>query len=470
MDENELEELDKALKQINRCLDERFEENADLYIAPEQVEDIKNLIYAGNYDRLAKECSPALKKFSPQVMAYVLIKNAWLMRSPRYATLKPIFEECGYNDLKIIMEKSVLDNKIAMPSDFRFFLIKIYLNNTPSENCRQMLEQNPTFLNNVTLRALCLRQILKDVVDITARYKIFYKEVKSTPALLTQGKILSEMFQHDKFNDDFMESVFDDNLVDESTCTQFWIDTFGAESIPDIMSNFKSYCRRHSSNQRKCSEVLGRVFRIGKKDFAVFANLFADACNCMDGFANKKSLASKCLNLTKDETEGTILKNALKNIGLDFDDMEKGTLADIDEIKEALCEDHITDGKYKYLVASFHNKYRRNYKQKLDEIRRDINEDVFGDPETAYEHFEKFCCCLVERTELNLQQNLKYIIYVIDNLVAPYADRDDNIVKHLLNHIERHNIFATCQGINGIAEIKNFVHDKDFDLFCKLME
>ena len=57
MDRNEMEAVVGALKRINRCLDERFEKDADLYLAPEQVEEIKKLIYGGKYDKLVKECS-----------------------------------------------------------------------------------------------------------------------------------------------------------------------------------------------------------------------------------------------------------------------------------------------------------------------------------------------------------------------------------------------------------------------------
>lgn len=465
MDENELEKLNKALKQINRCLDERFEENADLYIAPEQVEDIKKLIYAGNYEKLVKECSPILKKFSPQVMAHVLIKNAWLMRSPKYATLKNIFEACGYYDLKNIMTQGVLDNKIAMPSNFRLFLIRIYLANTPAEICRQMLEDNLTFLKNIELRALCLRQGLTNEPNILNRYKILRKEAKTTPAIYTQVKILAEMFPPAEFTDDFIEAVFDDNLVDESDGIHFWIDTLSAESVPTVMDKFKSYCRLNSSNIRKCREVCRRVFSIGKKDYPVFVAVFADACKCMDGFSKQKSLAEQCLKLTREGTdEETLLKNALENHGFNVNDMEKGDLADLSDIKSALGENYISNGKYNWLVISFHKKYRMNYKDKLDEIMNDINND---DLETAYDHFEEFCCRLVERTELNRQQNIKYMLYVIDNFVD--SDDDAPVVERLLNHIEHNNIFATCKKISGIEKIQTFVRKMDFELYCELI-
>ncbi len=469
MNENEIEQLNNALKQINRCLDERFEENADLYIAPEQVENIKKLIYAGNYDRLVKECSPALKKYSPQVMANVLIKNAWLMKSSKYETLKPIFEECSYHDLNVIMEESVLENKIAMPSDFRLFLIEIYLNKVPAETCRQMLNQNMTFLNNMTLKALCLRQMLKAEPQITNRYKIFHKEVLTTPAISTQNKILAEVFPSAEINDDCIDLVFEDNIAVESPCTHFWIDILGAENVTCLMSKFKHYCRRNASNNQKCREVLGRLLPIGKKNFQVFAAAFAEACQCMDGYSNKKFLAEKCLTLTpKGTDEENILKTSLTMCGLDFDDMERGHLASIEEIKEAFGENFIRGGKYRYLVQSFDKQYRRIYKQKLDEIMSDIDDGAFDDDETAYAHFEEFCCYLVERTDRYHLQNLKYMLYVIDNLVEDDADKDDPIVERLLKHIENNNLFVTCQKFKEIEKIKDFVHKKDFDLYCRL--
>ena len=102
MDRNEMDAVIGALKRINRCLDERFEKDADLYIASEQVEDIKKIIYKGNYAKIAKECSPQLKIFSPRAMVNVLIKNAWLMRNTCYKKLRPVFESCEFFYLQSI--------------------------------------------------------------------------------------------------------------------------------------------------------------------------------------------------------------------------------------------------------------------------------------------------------------------------------------------------------------------------------
>ena len=78
MDEKDVVALADAYGRINDSLNERFEQDIRLYIPMEGLENLKKMIYHGEYDKLVEKYT--LKKYSAEVLANVWIKNAWLMR------------------------------------------------------------------------------------------------------------------------------------------------------------------------------------------------------------------------------------------------------------------------------------------------------------------------------------------------------------------------------------------------------
>ncbi len=445
MDKKDFDEIFDALQRINKCLDERFEKNAELYISPEQVEELKFLIYNGDYAQIVKKYS--LKIFSPHVLANVLIKNAWLMKDENCAELQPIFENCDAKYLLDVMD-GVFDNKIEMPSSFRLWLISIYLKKLNAAACQNILNQNLRFLNNPALKAICLAQILKNF-PLEKRYKTFNAYVKQSENLLTQEKIFADLFSAEEFTDAIRNSVFDEYIEKDSPASRFWINRLSAGDIPFVLQKFKKYCRANSSDLKTCRGVLSRLSWISQKDFPTFAKNFAGACDCMDADF-KAGLAESQLNRVSGQDEKILLEELAK---YGIVDVKKKKLLTLDEIINSLNNSVLTDGNYRFLVSSFTKNYGRNYQDNLNKIKANVTNDKF----------KEFCCRLVELTSQKPQYNIRYIIYAIENFNSP------DVHKRLLKHIEDKNIFNTCRNISGIDKVKTFVRQKDFELFKKLL-
>lgn len=448
MEKSEMEDVLDALSRINRSLDERFEKNADLYIAPDQVEHLKQLIYKGSYQLLVKEFN--LKKYSAKVLANVLIKNAWLMRYSRYDLLEPIFLNCDIRYLYSVMKDGVFDNKIDMPPEFRLQLITIFLEKGDSRMCRQMLEQKLSLLNHPQLKAICVKQALKDE-PILIRYQLFNDYVNENKNVLTQESIVAQLFPAKDFTDDLLKHIFEEQIKSSTSMSRFWTNRLTVKNIPYIMEQFKKYCRLNSSNLSEVKDVLSRLYPIAKNDFNTFADKFAEACTFMDG-DKKAGLAESCISRISDGDNEQILKNALSQYGINA---ERGELADLEKIIEIL---NIGGRRYSkaegYLAVSFDKKYYSDCYNKLKEIYQEVPDSIF----------EEFCLKLVK----SKSWHLKYLLYVIKELVPDDADKNDPLVRQLLKHIQDKDILRKYRLDRNLRPIINFVREKDFDLFTKL--
>ena len=452
MDKNEMTAVLGALERINRSLDERFEKDADLYIAPEQVEKLKHLICLGNYLQIVKECT--LKKYSANVLANVLIKNAWLMRNNRYNLLQPIFDECDYSYLQNIMRDGVFDNKIEMPSEFRLQLIATFLEKGEPLMCRQILGQKLLFLNHPMLKAICVRQALKDE-PIINRYRLFNEYVKQNKNILTREDKVAKLFPAKDFTDNLRAQIFEDQIKQATDATYFWLNRLGAADILFMMEQYKKFCRLNSSNLNECKNVFGRLQILYKNDFETFAKKFAEACTCMDG-NRKERLAHSFLNRIQNKDEEQFLRDALDDYNIILE--EKGTLANIEEIARRLTTD--ADYQYRkavgYLTASFDKKYYSDYENNLNQIYRLV----------PLSRFEDFCLNLVKFKHWHLG----YLLYAIKHLVPTGANKNNPIVSELLEYIRDKDILRTNKYNSNIGEIIEFVKTKDFDLFTRLKQ
>lgn len=453
MDANEMKTVLDALERINRSLDERFEKNADLYIAPEQVEKLKHLIRLGNYPQIVKEC--ALKKYSANVLANVLIKNAWLMHKSQYFILQPIFDECDYSYLHAVMNDGVFSNKIEMPSGFRRQLLTTFLKRSSTKLCRKMLELNPPllFLYDSELRAICVRQALAGE-PILERYRLFNDYVKQSKNIL-QEKIVAELFPAEDFTNELRERIFKDHIESSTDATQFWMNRLSAADIPFIMAQFKNICRRNSSDWPFCQKVFGNLYPLCKYDFETFAKKFAEACDCMDDW-RKEKLAQSFINRVQDNKQEKFLRDELDQY--DITPKEKGNLADVDGIIKFMNEDTYPqfNKRISYLTASFDKKYHDDYENILEQIRSEV----------LSQRFEKFCLSLVKYKRF---WQPDYLLYAIDHLVPDDADKNHPIVKELLEHIRDKNILKQQRDKN-IGRVTDFVKAKDFDLFTQLKQ
>jgi len=462
MNKEEMDSIVNALNRINRSLDERFEKDADLYIPAERVEKLKNLIYLGNYKEIVKECVE-LKIFSSEGMANVLIKNAWLMRkNSKYDELRMVFQNCDYRYFQSVMTEGVFENKFEMPSEFRLLLLSIFLSQADSVTCQHMLEQNLLFLNQPKLRAICVAHAIKDFPPLE-RYRKFKSYAQISPNLLTQSKELKKFFGEDFFTDDVKNAIFDEDFGRDHQLSSFWVNCLKSDDAEYMFSRFLNLCKRNSGNIKAVSEFLQYIFSLGRKNeeknMPLLAEYFAESCNAMDGFLKSK-LAEKGMLKVSNKYEA-IFQQALASKGIQVE--KKEPLPDLDEIIDKMNE-HLRPSNsnlYRFLIVAFVKQYANDYAQSLDRIGEEVSPEVFAE----------FCCQLVERTERNILQNMKYLIYVIDNLISNNNGNVYNveqISRRMLRHIENFDMFHTCKNEKGIEKIKTFVKDKDFNLFRKL--
>lgn len=456
MDTEEMRAVVDALARINRSLNERFEKDADLYIPPERVEKIKRLIHQGNYQQIVKECLE-LKLYLPEVIANVLIKNAWLMKSSQYKVLRPIFINCDKRYLQTIMNEGVFDNKLEMPSNFRLMLTSLFLEESDAAMCQQMLTQDLLFLNRPELRAACIVSAIRSMPPLE-RYRRFKEYTKVAPYVLTEARTLKKLFPEDAFSSDVKEAIFTEDLGANHKLSLFWVNCLNASDGEYMFRQFVDFCRRNPGKADRAGKMLQYLFDLARKDtdrnMPIFAECFAEACDAMDGHT-KSLLASK--GITQAKTFAGMFQQALERKGIHA---EKKELADIEKIIQIL-NTNSANGRlkaYPYLIVSFCRQHANDYKEKLAEIYEETSDDVFAE----------FCCWLVERTERNPRDNMNYLVYVIDN-VMDLADIDtEDMRRRILRHIENYNIFQACKNMSGIEKVRAFVRENDFEMFSRL--
>lgn len=119
MEEEVKERLIDAYRRIDQCLDGRFEKDVRLYLPIEDIEELKKIIYEGKYEKVLEKFRLKKERYSADVLANILIKNAWLMKDDgKYGILHPVFKECEIAYFSAIMNDGILDHTIEMPKNF----------------------------------------------------------------------------------------------------------------------------------------------------------------------------------------------------------------------------------------------------------------------------------------------------------------------------------------------------------------
>ena len=455
MDANEIDALFGALKSINKCLDERFEKNAKLYIAAEYVEKIKSLIYAGNYRRIVDEYVLS-QMFSPEIISNVLIKNAWLMRNNNYEIFKPIFEVCNYKYFQTFMiDEGVFDNKIEMPVDFRLMIIKIFLERADDNYCRKILEenfqldvysQNPRFINRPEMRALCVYLALKNMSPLD-RYENFKKCAEQWQELLSEDAtpILIKLFDDEALTNPVKDKIileyFNKNDDFSKNMSFFWIACLSAENAEYMCSRFVDACKLRPGSWEAVDKIIPNLFFLmwkNKVTRQTLADYSVKACKVMNG-ENKTKLAERIVMRAKDKN---FFINEFRNNDITAAERK---LLDVEEMVDILNRSRVTEKQYKFLVVSFRKQFAES---ELNTLKAQVN----------YAHFREFCCCLVEQSFSPF--NTQFLLYTIKNVIASSDTKSDSTVKRMLEFIKNNpNVFKYN------ADVKDFVRQKDFELF-----
>lgn len=466
MDANEINALFGALKSINKCLDERFEKNAKLYIAAGDVEEIKELIYTGNYRRIVEEyVLSKSKNFSPEIISNVLIKNAWLMRKNDYEIFKPIFETCNYAYFKSFMfDEGVFDNKIEMPVDFRLMLIKIFIERVEQVEtgyCLNMLEknfeldvydQNPRFINRPEMRALCVYCALKNMSPLD-RYENFKKFAEQWPVLLSENAapLLIKLFDDAALTNPVKDKILleDFNRNDAmaiNTISFFWIKCLAGANAEYMLKRFIDVCKSNPGSWLTVDKIIPCLFFLmwkNKVTRQTLADYAVKACKVMSG-DNKTKLAERFVMRPRKKEEKDFFINEFKRNGIIAAERKLLTL---EEMVDMLNRKSLNENQYRLLVVHFRKQFEGEYESKLNTLKAQVN----------FAHFKEFCCCLIEQSFRPFSTNI--LRYTVKNVITAADTKATSTVARMLDFIKNNpTVFYD-------ADIKNFVRQKDFELF-----
>lgn len=457
MDDITMKQIADAYNRIEQSLSGRFEKDVRLYLPMEDIEELKKLIYQGKYEKILEKYRLKKNKYTAEVLANVLIKNAWLMQgNAKRKELFPIFEQCDIEYLSNIMRDGILDNKIEMPLEFRSDLISLYLQRLDSLTCENMLEQNPSFLNNSQLRAACVCSAVKEL-SVEERYLKFNKYAKQWPNILMAQSVFKSLFSKKEVNDmDICECILKDQIVsfDNRLERNFWFDMLDIHGIRNVLILLKSYFCEHSSDIKKGKIIAGRILILLQRDLNNLSEAFADACTSLDRAA-REAVAQEVYKRLPDEKSRRTISAALAEYGVEFEE-KQNEFADIDTISEKLNDVYLSPKLLGFLIISFDKQYRKTYSQSLQRLKDECWDD---------DSYNMFVCELAIR---RFPSFVPYMLYVMDE-IAPY---DERVMDDVLKTFENKDILRTGKksklSKEEYLQISNFIKQNNFELFKML--
>lgn len=473
MDDIDMKQIVDAYMRIDKSLSGRFEKDVRLYLPMEDVEELKKFIYQAKYERILEKYRLKPNKYTAEVLANVLIKNAWLMQKDKgYKNLFQIFKQCDIYYLSNIMTDGILDNKIEMPLKFRSELISLYLQRLDSNTCEQILCQNHSFLNDSQLRASCACSALKDL-PIELRYNKFNEYAHKWPnILLAKREIIELAFPKKEINDVVVcEQILKDYMVssDERIELNFWIEKLSTNGLRNILILLKTYFQQHSVDERRGKVIAGRIVKILQRDLNNLIDSFADACSSLNRRV-ATIVAQEVHKRFASEESRRIIENALEEYHIEFEEKENN-LADIDFIAEKIDDGNISPKLMGFLVISFDKQYRKTYEKSLREIKRKLSynggfdDDDYYDEDYYDEDYDDFVCELAIRRFPNF---VPYMLYVMENI----APNDRNVRNKVLKIFEDKDILRTGRKgklrADEYGQIAEFIKNYDFELFKRL--
>ena len=425
MEEEVKERLIDAYRRIDQCLDGRREKDVRLYLPIEDIEELKKIIYEGKYEKVLEKFRLKKERYSADVLANILIKNAWLMKDDgKYGILHPVFKECEIAYFSAIMNDGILDHTIEMPKKFRANIILLYLKRLDGSTCRKMLDENPLFLNDINFRAVCIVSILKEMA-LEERYRAFNNYVKKWPGLLEVTTAYKDVFPKDKINEeDFCELIFSGQIVDNqrSLLNDFWINMLTVDGLKIILTLLNNYFRSHASDSAKGKTIVSKLFPVINRDLDKLADDFVNACTSLDHPACKTVLQEFCKRIQSPRAKDIMIQ-ALQEQGIQIEHKEN-TLADADTIAEKLSGYRISDKLMGFLVISFSKQYKDDYEFMLSKIQTECSSD---------DNFNLFVYELAVR---RLSSYPNYMMYLLEYIVPS----DPRIKKKCLEFFEGQDI------------------------------
>jgi len=463
MEESYFNSLKDTLKRVEKAVNQRFEKDADLYIAKDDLEWLKKKLREGNYELITTRLKSGL---APEALSRVIIENAWLLPNDRYRPLLKIIEKCrhGYMGNGNIM-RGILEDKYDLPKDFRDKLAEICFDEMDSSIAEKILYHGVDdlpILHNPNLRLRCLRLALAplDSLEVYRRFKDFAKGNDELYAN-TQWSLLNTIFNENVLTDNVLDEVFDDCFMTDSATGyyKYWRNVFAKRCAPNALTErVERKFISNSNNYEVCMHLWFRIVPAIQSD------------EMMDNFISVLYRVAPIWHSNRMDKLGQLVVNKLQDYNPKFADKavqvfnSVGISVQLSEEKNLPIEYFVERIEGAVLTDRdiFHlsNDFRKTYWQqkpieKLDTIAENLQSRI------GHDNFEKFCCKLAEKNP----RFLPYLLYVIDNFTTPET------VKAMLQVIKNNDIWNNSQLRNSktdLDKVANFVKDNDFELFIKM--
>lgn len=465
MDEGMWKTLQATLRRVENAVNTRFEKDADLYIAKDDLEWLKKKLYEGNYNLVAERLKTGLKA---EALTRVIIENAWLLRNDRYAPLIEVIKQCpsGYMGRGSMMA-SILEDRYDLPKVLRDKLAEICFAETDGHTAEAILNQGAEvlpILHNATLHLQCLNSALASLPPIE-KYRRFTGYAKDKVDLYAspQWSILNEIFADDVLTKEVLDAAFHDNFVlKDAPGYKYWRRVFEERCSPDALPlRAGKTFEANSADGDVCARVWFGIAPVIKTPETVEAFFLVLRRVAPAWHRNRLDfLGQKVVNKLQ-EVNSEYAKTAVQicqDVGMtNVQLIEKDALPDVDAIVERLRGGELDEWNLRRMAKDFNERYWKNHQiEHLDEIRKQLDEG-----EREYDDFKIFCCYLAER-------NLKYppyLIYVIRHFAG------NETIERMLEVIKKNNLLQH-HNLNRYPdewkEVANFVRQHDFALFQKL--
>lgn len=153
------ENVDNAVRRIEKALDSRFEADTTLYISKEDADKIKYCLANNNYQNI----SAMAAKLGEKVVAKVILKNGWLInfgairKSGNKNTLEKIMN--GMEDSYFLtIADDVVRDRVYTSLEFKEFIECIYYKKVPIKDCKKYYENENL---KIKCRVICFSRYIE---------------------------------------------------------------------------------------------------------------------------------------------------------------------------------------------------------------------------------------------------------------------------------------------------------------------
>ncbi|RLB93182.1 MAG: hypothetical protein DRH26_04520 [Deltaproteobacteria bacterium] len=222
-----------------------------MYISNQEIQKIKNVLRTSNLTVIVNWFQH--KKYSPEILTKVILRNAWLMKPIHYKkmnALKPIFESCKPK-LFLEIAEEIIENKIDAPFDLKRILEPLYYRNIPVEKCEKILEDGH---NDFTILKICFHRTIRDISSSNELYRRAKEYFRRYPKLQENIGAIDVTHLEENQQAEFVKTIFIDEILSFEEPQQVWLNTFnrfGKTAFDLAIAYFINYSEFKDPNQKK---------------------------------------------------------------------------------------------------------------------------------------------------------------------------------------------------------------------------